>query len=222
MSDTRKIEEKRQSLNTLKAQVAALEAELAAENADSQWNPEKFYSGFYLTSGFVLGGVAAMASLLFNVIGSTIAGKHPLELIRVYLTFPLGEQAMRLSTAEGHAHVIDDGMILALGCCLYIGTGMVLGSFFHWALARVAITKATGTRIVVGTILATAIWIINFYLILSWLQPSLFGGDWITSQIPWWVALATHLVFGWTMAILAPFGAYVPYLRPTETSQAHA
>lgn len=218
MPDTKKLEEKRASLTQLKAQVTALEAELAAENADSQWHPEKFYTGFYMTSGFVLGGVAAMASLLFNVIGSTIAGKHPLELIRIYLTFPLGEQAPALGTAEGNAYVIDDGMILALGCCLYIGTGMVLGSLFHVAIARLALTKSTGTRLMVGTILATAVWIVNFYLVLSWLQPALFGGDWIVTQIPWYVALATHLVFGWTMALLAPFGAYVPYMRPTEIS----
>ena len=45
----------------------------------------------------------------------------------------------------------------------------------------------------------------------------MFGGNWITNNeyLPWWVALATHLVFGWSMAVMAPFGAYVPYRRPT-------
>ena len=49
--------------------------------------------------GFLLGLLGAMASLLFNVIGSLVAGKNPLELIRIYLTFPLGEKALRLVEA---------------------------------------------------------------------------------------------------------------------------
>ena len=49
--------------------------------------------------------------------------------------------------------------------------------------------------------LAIAVWLVNFYGILSWLQPLLFGGNWIVERIPWWVAAATHLVFGWTMLV---------------------
>jgi hypothetical protein len=46
--------------------------------------------------------------------------------------------------------------------------------------------------------------VVNFYLLLSWLQPLLFGGRWIAQLIPWWVAMITHLVFGWTVAALYP------------------
>ena len=222
MADQTSIKEKQESLQALRQQVAVLEAELAADNVDSQWHPEKFYSGFYVTIGFFLGGIAAMVSLLFNVVGSTIAGKHPLEIIRVYMTFPLGEQALKLATSEGTGYVIDDGMILALGCCLYIGTGMVLGAVFHWAIGRFAMAGSVVTRMVWGTVLAVLVWVVNYYLILSWLQPLLFDGNWITSNeyLPWWVALATHIVFGWTMALLAPYGKFIPYQRPTEMSHA--
>ncbi|MFN8709445.1 MAG: hypothetical protein ACK50J_22410, partial [Planctomyces sp.] len=176
-------------------------------------------SAFYATVGFMLGGVAAMASLLLNVVGSTIAGKHPLEIIRVYLTFPLGDQALKLASAEGGHYVIDDGMILALGCCLYIGTGMVLGALFHWLLSLFTRRSGGGARLVWSTVLAAVIWVVNYYMILSWLQPMLFGGNWITDPkiLPWWVALGTHLVFGWTMALMAPWGQFVPYQRPTES-----
>lgn len=68
-----------------------------------------------------------MASLLFNVIGAPIAGKTPLELIRVYLTFPLGEKALELSNSGQGGYAVGDGMILAIGCCLYLATGMLLG-----------------------------------------------------------------------------------------------
>ena len=38
-------------------------------------------------------------------------------------------------------------------------------------------------------------------------------GNWITNPnyLPWWVAAATHLVFGWTIALLYPLGVYTPY-----------
>ena len=212
------LKEQREKLAALRRQAAVLEAEIAAREVPGDWEPERFYSVFYITTGFVLGGVAAMASLLLNVIGSTVVGQHPLEIIGVYLTFPLGASALRLTTGEGTAYVIDDGMILALGCCLYIGTGMVLGVLFHCVISMFAERRALSVRLLIGTLLGALVWLVNYYLILSWLQPLLFGGNWITdnSLLPWWVALATHVVFGWTMALMTPFGAYVPYRRPTE------
>jgi hypothetical protein len=159
-----------------------------------------------------------MASLLFNVIGATIAGEHPLRIIGVYLTFPLGEQALRLTSASGTDYVIDDGVILALGCCLYIGTGMVLGVLFHTVISMLSEGRSLLIRVNVGTLLGVLVWSVNYYGVLVWLQPLLFGGRWITdnSLLPWWVALSTHLVFGWTMAVMSPYGAYVPYRRPTD------
>ena len=219
MADPTSLEQKQKHLETLRSQVASLEADLAANDVPGPRTPAKFYSGYYITVGFVLGGFAAMVSLLFNVVGSTVAGKYPLEIIRVYLTFPLGEKALPLGSQTGPSpFVINDGMILALGCCLYIGTGMVLGSLFHWLISRVAENKPMSTKLIWGTVLGAIVWFVNYYLILSWLQPSLFGGNWITDNayLPWWVAMATHVVFGWSMALMQPFGAYVPYKRPTE------
>ena len=60
------------------------------------WRATGYYSAYYATAGFLLGSFGAMASLLFNVVGAPLAGKSPLELIRVYLTFPLGEKALQL------------------------------------------------------------------------------------------------------------------------------
>jgi hypothetical protein len=61
-----------------------------------------------------------------------------------------------------------------------------------------------------------AIWLVNYYLLLSWIQPLLFGGNWILTQIPPWVAFLTHLVFGWTMALVYPLGKFEPYHVATE------
>ncbi len=221
---TTDISQKQQELAELKQQVATLEAEVAAGTSSDQWDHGKFYGTYYGTVGFVFGGIAAMVSLLANVVGAPIAGKNSLEIIRVYLTFPLGEKALSLTSAEGGQHVISDGTILALGCCLYIGTGMCLGILFHWVICRFALNTTLAVRVAWGTALAVLVWVINFYGILSWLQPMLFGGNWITDPeiLPGWVALATHLVFGWTMALMAPLGEFKLYQRPTETQTSAA
>ena len=113
-----------------------------------------------------------------------IAGKKPLELITVYLTFPFGEKAFELtSTAQG-------GLIMAMGCCLYLATGMVLGVPMYLALAKICGESASlGRRLLVASVLSLLLWAINFYGILSWLQPVLLGGNWITDPtiLPVWV-----------------------------------
>ena len=106
-------------------------------------------------------------------------------------------------------------MILAIGCCLYLGTGMLLGIPVYLALTRFAAKGGLFVRLAVASVVSLAIWGFNFYAVLSWLQPLLIGGDpgnWITNPryLPWWVAAATHLVFGWTIALLYPLGEFTP------------
>lgn len=209
MSDSTSIEAQLQELAELKKRVQQLEVEIS-DRQPAHWPPESFYGDYYAYSGAVLGGVAAMVSLLANVIGAPVAGKGALELIRIYLTFPMGEKALQLSADAG-------GLTLMLGCCLYLVTGMVLGIPIYWLLSRICgATASLGKRLVVASILAVGLWLISYYAILSWLQPMLFGGNWITdpSILPPWVAAGTHLLFGWVIAILAPWGQFQPYRRP--------
>jgi hypothetical protein len=210
------VQTKKEELERLRAEVQELEDDINREEAQQGWRPSGYYTAYYATAGFMLGIFGAMASLLFNVIGAPIAGKSPLELIRIYLTFPLGGQAIRLTEAGQNTYALGDGLILAIGCCLYLGTGMLLGIPVYLALTRFAARGGLFLRLIVASVVSLAIWGINFYGILSWLQPMLIGGDpgnWITnpSYLPWWVAAATHLVFGWTIALLYPLGEYVPY-----------
>jgi hypothetical protein len=216
---------KQQELERLRGQVQQLETEIVKEQAEKGWRASGYYTAYYATAGFVLGIFGAMASLLFNVISAPIAGKTPLELIRVYLTFPLGEKALQLSGAGPAAYAVGDGVILAIGCCLYLGTGMLLGIPVYLALTRFAGKGGPVARLAVATVVSLAIWAFNFYAVLSWLQPLLVGGDpgnWITNPkfLPWWVAAATHLIFGWTIALLYSWGAYTPYRRMKETKTA--
>lgn len=207
---------KQERLDKLRSEVAQLENELdeppssppSSPSSPERWRPTEYYATYYATTGFMLGMFGAVTSLLLNVIGSVIAGHHPLRIVKVYLTFPLGEQAFDSD--------MDSGLVLAVGCCLYIGTGMVLGILFQLVLSRFCIGDTFRKRLVVATVLGVGVWVINFYGILSWLQPVLFGGNWIVEQIPWYVGLATHLVFAWTMAIVFPLGLYQPYRLQTE------
>lgn len=200
---------KKQKLAELQDQVRQLEAEIREAENGAQWPPQRFYGAYYANSGFLLGGLAAMASLLINVLGAPLAGKGPLELIRVYLTFPLGERALEMSGNQG-------ALILVLGCCVYLATGVMLGVPFFLALGWLAGEGSLKKRLTIATVISLLLWAINFYLILSWLQPVLFGGNWITDPaiLPPWVAAGTHLVFGWTLALLYPLGKFVPYRQP--------
>ncbi|QEH36831.1 hypothetical protein OJF2_54160 [Aquisphaera giovannonii] len=217
---TTELEAKLAELEALKAQVEKLENDIQAAQLGPSWRATGYYGAYYATAGFVLGGVAALVSLLVNVLAAPLAGKSPLELVRVYLTFPLGEKALQLTQGQ-NAYAVNDRVILAFGCCLYVATGMLVGIPIAMALGRFAAKGGVARRLVVASIVSLAVWAIMFYGILSWLQPLLVEGDpgnWITNPayLPWWVAAATHLVFGWTVALLYPLAEYHPYRRLLE------
>lgn len=194
-------------IRTLRERIAELERRLLFTPPVQP--PPQSYLPYHVLAGFSLGIFGAATSLLFNVIGSLLTGRHPLELIRVYLTFPMGADALK----EG-----GSGLMLAIGCCLYLATGMFLGVPFHLILRRLPGSAGLVGRFFAVTVLSVALWLVNFYGILSWLQPMLFGGRWIVDLIPWWVGMLTHLVFGWTMLIVEPLGRFEPYVPaiPTE------
>ena len=210
--------EKQREFEELKQRVALLERELAEVQYEEEWKPAGFYTAYYATTGFLLGGVAALVALVVNMIGASLVGRHPFELIRVYLTFPLGERALQLAAQGGKETGANDSLLLIFGCCLYAGTGMLLGMFFQLALERWSKSGSLSSRLAIASGLAIAVWLIGFYGILNWLQPMLFGGNWITdpAHLPIWVAVGTHLVFGWTMALMEPLGEFTPFRRPLE------
>jgi hypothetical protein len=160
--------------------------------------------------GIWQGALAGCVSLLLNVIGSVLwpaishTAQHPLRLIQVFLTFPLGGSALQL----------ESGALLALGCLLYVFTGMVYGLLIVVLLSYFFPNAHLPGRLILCSLLAIAIWAANIYGLLYWLQPWLFGGRWIAELLPWWVGALTHLAFGWTIALTYPLSA-----GPTGESQ---
>ncbi len=194
-----------EELAQLRQRINELESQL--QSTQPPWQAHGYYGAYYATTGAMLGLFGAAASLLCNIVGSLLVGQHALRLIQIYLTFPLGERALQ----------IEGGLALAIGCCLYLATGMLFGIILHLALTWLGYRYRDFSftrRLLAASLLGLLLWIVNFYGILSWLQPVLFGGNWIVRLIPWWVGALTHLVFAWTMALAYPLGLYQPYLPP--------
>jgi len=203
------VDQKRLELVELEARAQQLKQEIARTEKVAPFQPQGYYTAYYATTGFMLGIFGAMTSLLFNIVGSALVGQYPLELIRVYLTFPLGDKALEMNS----------GLALAVGCCLYLATGMLLGIPVYLALTRWTANGTLIKRLIVASIVSLLIWIVMYYGILSWLQPAVVDmkpENLIIHQVPWWVAALTHLVFGWTLALVYPLGVLPAYRRPLE------
>jgi hypothetical protein len=185
-------------LSELRDRQARLESELAGVGGTNSYSPVGYYSAYHIISGSLLGFFAATFSLVFNIIGATMVGKHPLEIVRIYLTFPMGDTALS----------IDNSSTLAIGCFLYLGTGMLLGALLHVILTKWFSGGTLPNRLATVSGLVLLLWVINHYALILWLQPLLFGGSWILDGIPWWVAASTHLVFGWSMLLMEPWGRF--------------
>ena len=191
----RLIEEHLEAIRDLEAQ--------PDEGEPRAWPPDGFYLLWHVVIGMMLGGLGAVVSLASNVLGAPLFGQHPFQLIRVYLTFPMGARALE----------IEEGSLLMIGSVLYIVTGALYGILFHLVWTLYLGGASRGKKILVATLLGLAIWIVNFYLVLSWLQPMMLGDNWIVRLVPMWVGALTHLAFAWTVAAGEIWGRFEAYRR---------
>jgi mono/diheme cytochrome c family protein len=181
--------------------IRRISAPPAAGATERAWPPDGFYLLWHVVVGAMLGLVGALVSLGANVLGAPLFGQRPLELIRVYLTFPMGQRALEA----------EQGLVLFVGCALYLATGALYGVGFHLLMSLRFADASRARRLLAATALGLGLWIVNFYLILSWLQPLLLGGNWIVRLVPFWVAALTHLAFAWTIVACETWGRFEPY-----------
>ena len=184
--------------------IRELQGGSAGASIPRDWPPQGYYLVWHVLVGMMLGVIGAGVSLMANVVGAPLFGQHPLQLIRVYLTFPMGARALEA----------DAGVVLFVGCVLYLITGAIYGIGFHLVMSTAFRKASTGRRLVAATAIGLGLWMVNFYLVLSWLQPLLLGGSWIVSMVPFWVAALTHLAFAWTMLLVEGWGHFVPISQP--------
>jgi hypothetical protein len=97
---------------------------------------------------------------------------------------------------------------------VHFSVGAAAGAVFHVLVNRFVPERA-GLQILLGAAYGLAMWLVNFYLVIAWLQPLLVGRAYVLEMMPPGVAAATHLVYGLTLGVLQPLGRFVAY-RPAE------
>ncbi|MBI2564195.1 MAG: hypothetical protein HYW08_17795 [candidate division NC10 bacterium] len=187
--------------------IAELEAKVAAGAGQARgWPPTGFYTTFYLVAGLTLGTMGALTSFVFNVVGSLIVAQDPMLILRVFGTFFIGQDAL----------TTDNLNFLILVLLTHLIVGAVGGAVFHVIINRKFADRSTGQKILSSALFGCALWLINFYGIISWLQPLLVGQAYILRLMPLWVAALTHIIYGLTLGLLQPIGRFVPYAPPTS------
>jgi len=150
---------------------------------------------YYLLMGSAIGVYAAWFSLALNVVGALALGQQPLKLLRVYATFFMGAEAL--------GDAANQGVTLFLALVLHSATGAVVGMPLYVLYHRRFAHHETMMRAINGLWLGLVMWLVNYYAILSWVQPMVlrwvaYDGDiqpYIIRNIPFWVAALTHIAF---------------------------
>jgi hypothetical protein len=184
--------------------IAELERQLqvaGVARASHPWPPPGFYFTFYVVVGAILGILGSLASFLFNVFGSLVVNQDPYRILRVYGTVFLGQEA--LTTAN-----LNFFMLVAV---VHFSVGALAGSVFHVLVNRFVPTTSALQQIGLGAVYGLLMWIVNFYMVLRWLEPALVGQAYVLELMPFWVAALTHIVYGVTLGFLQPLGRFSPY-----------
>lgn len=180
--------------------VRELEEELllAEQDESTSWVPQKFYTAYYILAGTLIGMGAAWVTLLLNMLGSLILHGDAMKLLRIYGTIFAGEEALESNQAA----------VLMLAVGIHTATGAICGAPIHVVVSKYFPDIKLAGRLLAGLALGLVMWGVNFYGILSWLQPLLVGKSIILEQVPIWVALTNHIAFTLLMLLLQPLGAF--------------
>jgi hypothetical protein len=201
----RQIEQQRATLRELEARLVAIAATPPPAPQRRGWPPKGFYLTYYVVGGILIGILGSVTSFLVNVLGSLVLKQDPLLFLRVYGTVFLGEKAL----------VTDDLSFFMLVAVVHFSVGAAAGAVFH-VLVNFFVPDRAGLQIGLGLLYGLLLWVVNFYVVIAWLQSDVFGHAYVLHLMPAWVAALTHLVYGLTLGILQPLGRFVPY-RAAQT-----
>ena len=180
-----------------------LESRLA-EPVTANWPPVGFYLTFYSVAGTTIGIIGSLASFAFHIVGSLLVNQDPLRFLRVYGTVFLGARAL----------TTEDLNFFMLVAIVHFSVGAIAGAVFHVLVNRFVPDRGW-LQVALGALYGLVMWIVNFYFILSWLQPRLVGEAYVLELMPAWIAALTHVIYGVTLGLLQPLGRFVPY-RPVS------
>lgn len=193
----REIEQHRAALDDLQRRLHAAHGPVPLD-----WPPKGFYLTYYVVAGLMIGVLGSLTSFAFNVVGSLLVDQDPLRILRVYGTVFLGPAALTTDA-------LDFFMLVAV---VHFSVGAVAGAVFHVAVNRFVPDRAL-LQIGLGAAYGLAMWVVNFYFVLVWLQPRLVGEAYVLQLMPVWIGALTHLIYGLTLGVLQPLGRFEPY-RP--------
>ena len=193
----REIERHRQAILDLEAQISV--------PTPASWPPVGFYLTFYIVAGTTIGILGSVTSFIFHVVGSLLVKQNPLLFLRVYGTVFLGPRAL----------TTDDLNFFMLVAVVHFSVGASAGAVFQVFISRF-LPDRPGLQIVLGGVYGLLMWVVNFYVVIAWLQPRLFGEALVLKLMPVWIAALTHLIYGLTLGVLQPLARFVPY-RPAVT-----
>ncbi len=192
-----------------RAAILALESRLD-DAPTAPWPPTGFYLTFYVVAGTMIGILGSLVSFAFHVVGSVLISQDPLRLLRVYGTVFLGARAL----------TTDDLNFFMLVAVVHFSVGAIAGAVFH-VLVNYLVPGRTAVQIGLGALYGIGLWLVNFYVVIAWLQPRLVGEAYVLELMPVWIAALTHVIYGVTLGALQPLGRFVPY-RPAVVSSAAA
>ena len=198
-----KREEALREIEQHRAAIIDLEAQLR-EPVTHSWPPVGFYLTFYIVAGATIGILGSVTSFAFNVLGSLLVKQDPLLVLRVYGTVFLGAKAL----------TTDDLNFFMLVAVVHFSVGASAGAVFQVFISRF-VPDRPALQIVLGGVYGLLMWVVNFYVVIAWLQPRLFGEAYVLELMPVWVAALTHVIYGLTLGLLQPLGRFVPY-RPAS------
>jgi len=195
----RQIEQQRAVLLELEAKLLEPVAP-TPERAPHGWPPKGFYLTYYVVAGMLIGILGSLTSFLCNVLGSLVLEQDPLLFLRVYGTVFLGPKAL----------VTDDLNFFMLVAVVHFSVGAAAGAVFH-VLVNFYAPERPVLHVALGVLYGILMWVVNFYVVIAWLQRDVFGEAYVLNLMPAWVALITHVVYGLTLGLLQPLGRFVPY-----------
>lgn len=187
----------RRELERVYAEAARLENALR-DAPDWDVDPGRVVFTYHVLAGLLTGFVGAAAGLVYSMLGSLLLSLHPLLMIRVYLTLPYGERALNVTT----------GPMLALGVIIYLVIGALYGIPFHVVLGGFLRNAPGVWRALIAAAMGLIVWVVNYYVVLFWLQPTITGSQSLAWLVPTWLAASTHVVFAWTMALMEGRGRF--------------
>jgi hypothetical protein len=179
--------------------IADLEAQLGT-HGERSWPPAGFYLTFYIVAGTTIGILGSAVSFLFHIIGSLLVKQDPLLFLRVYGTVFLGAKAL----------TTDDHTFFMLVAIVHFCVGATAGAVFHVLVNRF-VPERPALQVALGCGYGLLMWVVNFYVVIAWLQPRLVGQAYVLELMPAWVAALTHLIYGLCIGLLAPLGRFVAY-----------